>query len=106
MPADWARRVRWLDASGCIAVSVGIQELTEEVETVMSDKPVTQLKDEHSRTVVEGRRTDDGDLCTLVVVREVSGTWALYPHGDAKFGVRLAGAEALKVAQAILAGEQ
>jgi len=70
------------------------------------DRPVVQHKNERSRTVVDGRRTDDGDLCTLVVVREVGGTWVLYPHGDAKFGVRLARAEALKVAQAILAGDR
>ena len=75
------------------------------METVRGDKPVVQHKNERSRIVVEGRRTDDGALCTLVVVREVGGTWALHPHGDAKLGVRLARAEALKVAQAILAGE-
>jgi len=65
---------------------------------------ITQLKDERSRTVVDGHRTDDGDQCTLVVVREVGGTWALYPHGWGRFGVRLPQAEALKVARAILAG--
>ncbi|MGQ0774478.1 MAG: hypothetical protein ACT4NY_08690 [Pseudonocardiales bacterium] len=68
----------------------------------MPEKPVKQHENELSRVVVVGRRTDDGDQCTLVVVREVGGTWALHPHGDGKLEVRLAGAEALKVAQAIL----
>ncbi|MGQ0777260.1 MAG: hypothetical protein ACT4NY_23075 [Pseudonocardiales bacterium] len=66
--------------------------------------PEGQLDNERSRTVVEGRRTDDGDLCTLVAVHETGGTWALYPHGWGKLGVRLANAEAVRVAQAILAG--
>lgn len=70
----------------------------------MPDKPVRQHKDERSRVVVAGRRTDDGDVCTLVAVCEVGGTWALYPHGAQQLGVRLAQAAALKVARAILAG--
>lgn len=70
----------------------------------MPEKPVKQHKDERDRVVVDGRRTDDGDTCTLVVVREFGGTWVLYPHGDAKLGVRLPRAEALKMAQAILDG--
>ncbi|MGH3933274.1 MAG: hypothetical protein ACRDTF_25235 [Pseudonocardiaceae bacterium] len=32
------------------------------------------------------------------------GCWSLYPHGWGRFGVRLAQAEAVAVAQAILAG--
>lgn len=68
----------------------------------MPEQPVTQHQNELSRVVVVGRRTDDDDQCTLVAVREVGGTWAWYPHGWGKFGVRLANAEALKVAQAIL----
>ncbi|MGQ0779268.1 MAG: hypothetical protein ACT4NY_33450 [Pseudonocardiales bacterium] len=52
--------------------------------------------------VIEGTRTDDGNQCTLVAVHERTGGLALYPHGDTKLGVRLARAEALKMAQAIL----
>lgn len=71
----------------------------------MAMDAVTQRGNERGRTVVEGRRTDDGDCCKLVVVQEITGgCWALYPHGWGKFGVRLAQAEAVAVAQAILAG--
>lgn len=71
----------------------------------MTEPAVTQRGNERSRTVVDGHRTDDGDQCKLVVVHEVTGDcWALYPHGWGKFGVRLAKAEAVTVAQAILAG--
>lgn len=59
---------------------------------------------ERSRTVVDGRRIDDGDLCTLVAVHETGGTWALYLHGWGKFGVRLPQAEAIRMARAILDG--
>jgi len=66
---------------------------------------VMQRDNERSRTVVDGHRTDDGDQCKLVVVHEdTGGCWAFYPHGWEKFGVRLAKAEAVTVAQAILVG--
>ena len=71
-----------------------------------AEPPVTQRKNELSRTVVEGRRTDDGDQCKLVLIQEIGGTWALYPHGVKRFGVRLPRAEAVTVAQVILAGAQ
>lgn len=73
---------------------------------VSSDKPrptVMQRENERSRTVVVGRRTDDGTQCSLLLVHEVGGAWALYPHGARQFGVRLSQEEAAKVAQAILA---
>ena len=65
-----------------------------------------QLRNERSRVGVDGTRTDDGDRCTLVVIHEVGGTWALYPHGWDTFGVRLSKSEAVKAAQAILHGAQ
>lgn len=65
-----------------------------------------QLKDERSRTVVEGHRTDNGALCSLLAVHERTGAWVLLPHADPKLGVRLTPAEARTLAQAILAGEQ
>ncbi|MCA1672343.1 MAG: hypothetical protein LC799_09130 [Actinobacteria bacterium] len=40
---------------------------------------VMQRDNEHGRVAVDGRRTDDGDRCTLVVVSEVGRTWAFYP---------------------------
>ncbi|MGH3930468.1 MAG: hypothetical protein ACRDTF_10885 [Pseudonocardiaceae bacterium] len=66
---------------------------------------VMQRDNERSRIVVEGCRADDGDRCKLVVVHEVIGNcWSLFPHGADQFGVRLAQADAVTVAQAILAG--
>lgn len=73
---------------------------------VMRDKPITQRANERARVVIVGHRTDDGDLCSLVVVHERTGGWRLYPHGDNKLGVRLAQAEAAKMARAILDGER
>lgn len=66
---------------------------------------VMQRDNERRRVVVEGRRTDDGDRCALVVIHERSGGWALYPHGVAQLGVRVSGSDAAAVAAAILADE-
>jgi hypothetical protein len=44
------------------------------------------------RTRPAGRdrlRTDDSSRCELLVVRDTSGSLALYPHGGSTFGVRL-----------------
>lgn len=60
----------------------------------MDTPAVMQRENETGRVVVHGKRTDDGTRCTLIVVREVGGTYALYPHGDAQLGVRLATTEA------------
>ncbi|MGH4017262.1 MAG: hypothetical protein ACRDSL_25705 [Pseudonocardiaceae bacterium] len=59
---------------------------------------------EHSRMTADGKRTDDGTTCTLLVVHEVGGCWVMYPHGWGKFGVRLPKGEAVRVARAILDG--
>lgn len=67
---------------------------------------VMQRENETNRVVVDGRRTDDGDLCTLIAIRELGGAWALYPHGAGKLGVRLRKEDAVTVAQAILAGAE
>ncbi|MGQ0774150.1 MAG: hypothetical protein ACT4NY_07000 [Pseudonocardiales bacterium] len=60
-------------------------------------------ENEISRIALEGRRTDDGELCKLVVIHESGGTWALNPHGVRKFGVRLGDECAIAMAWAILA---
>lgn len=65
-----------------------------------------QRENEPARFVAAGKRTDDGSVCTLLVVREVGGWWCLYPHGADQLGVRLPRAEALKVAQATVDGER
>lgn len=66
--------------------------------------PLTTEEKERSRLVVAGQRADDGDRCTVVVIHERTGYWGLYPHGFAKFGVRLPRAEAVRMARAILDG--
>jgi (2Fe-2S) ferredoxin len=63
-----------------------------------------QREHERSRLTAEGKRTDDGDRCTLLVVCETGGTWAVYPHGADQLGVRLSGEQAERVARAILDG--
>jgi hypothetical protein len=68
------------------------------------DDSVMQRENERARLTAAGKRTDDGARCTLLAVREIGGTWALYPHGAGQLGVRLPVAEAEKVARAILAG--
>jgi hypothetical protein len=63
-----------------------------------------QRKYERSRLTADGKRTDDGDRCTLLVVGETGGTWARYPHGADPLGVRLSEEQARRAAQAILDG--
>lgn len=61
-----------------------------------------QRENERWRLVVVGRRTDDNDQCSVLAVSEVGGTWALYPHGWGRFGVRLPRDEAERLARAML----
>jgi len=63
---------------------------------------IMQRQHERGRVVADGKRTDDGARCELLAVHEVGDIWCLYPHGGGKFGVRLPGDEARKVARAIL----
>lgn len=70
----------------------------------VNDAAPPQRKNEISRVSVTGRRIGDGDKCTVLLVHEVRGTWAFYPHGYDKFGVRLPDDEAVQVAKAILDG--
>lgn len=67
---------------------------------------IAQRHDELAGLVADGRRTDDNQTCSLVLLRKTGGDWHLYPHGVDKFGVRLSGQEARRVAQAILGGDQ
>ncbi|MCA1709619.1 MAG: hypothetical protein LC808_42615 [Actinobacteria bacterium] len=62
---------------------------------------VRQHRNEISRVVLDGRRTDDGAVCSVVVVRELGGTWAIYPHGADQLGVRIRTADAASLAQAM-----
>jgi hypothetical protein len=66
---------------------------------------VMQRDNERRRVVVDGRRTDDGTRCALVVIHERNGTWALYPHGADQLGVRIPGKDALTLGRLIAADE-
>lgn len=70
----------------------------------MGDGPIMQRENERGRLTATGKRTDDGARCELLAVHEVGGVWALYPHGWGKFGVRLTGEEAARLARGILGG--
>lgn len=65
---------------------------------------IMQRQNERGRVVVDGKRTDDGERCSLLVVREVGGTCALYPHGAIQLGVRLTGDAAAAVAEFLSGG--
>jgi hypothetical protein len=67
--------------------------------------PIMQLRGERARVVVTGRRTDDNDRCELLLVADTGGSFALYPHGVDRFGVRLDGDGAAAAAR-FLAGDQ
>jgi hypothetical protein len=66
------------------------------------DLPVMQLRGERERLVVTGRRSDDGNRCELLVVADVGGSYAFYPHGGTQFGVQLAREDTVIVARLIL----
>ena len=53
-----------------------------------SQPAVMQREHKRSQPALDSKRTDNGEWCTLVV-HEVSGTWAAYPHGAAQLGVQL-----------------
>jgi hypothetical protein len=61
-----------------------------------------QRENEAGRVVLEGRRADDGTRCTLVAIREINGTWALYPHGLTELGARLRKEDAATLGRAIV----
>jgi hypothetical protein len=55
---------------------------------------------ERGRLTTRGRRTDDGSICTLLVVHELDGAWSF--HGLGAPGVRLSAADMVELATAIL----
>lgn len=55
---------------------------------------------ERIRLVVSGRRTDDGSACTLLVIHEDSGTWAI--HGLGNQGMRVSAADMAALGEAIV----
>jgi hypothetical protein len=55
---------------------------------------------ERGRLQVPGHRTDDDTMCTLLVIHETDGRWAI--HGLGAPGVRLTNAAIANLAQSIL----
>ena len=55
---------------------------------------------ERARLVVSGRRTDDGSQCTVIVIHEDSGTWAI--HGLGNQGVRVSAVDMVALGEAIV----
>lgn len=71
----------------------------------MNASIVMQRENEAGRIVLDGRRTDDGTRCALVVIRERDGTYALYPHGAATLGVRLSPTDTTTTARFLTGAE-
>ena len=75
-----------------------------EHEDESSGRAVIEVSDrvpgERVRLVVQGRRTDDNRVCTLVVIHECSGTWAI--HGLGNPGVRLTAPDIAVLAETLL----
>ncbi|MGH3833886.1 MAG: hypothetical protein ACRDRS_26180 [Pseudonocardiaceae bacterium] len=63
----------------------------------MSDQPRTRYPIQVS---VQGTRTDDGTACTLLAIRETTGTWMI--HSLDRSAVRLTEEQAARMATAIL----
>jgi hypothetical protein len=65
------------------------------------DVPETlHSQSERARLHAQGRRTDDNNCRTLLVIHEADGSWAI--HGLGAPGVRLSKAEMIILAEAIL----
>lgn len=62
--------------------------------------PVTKWRTELGRVTAQGRRTDDGSRCTLLVINEADGSWSF--HGLGAPGVKLSKADATRLAQDIV----
>lgn len=63
---------------------------------------IMQRENELSRVFVDGRLVEGGDRCKFLAIHERGGTWAIYPHGVGKFGVRLSQTDVETVAHAFL----
>lgn len=55
---------------------------------------------ERGRMAAHGRRSDDGSMCTLLVVHENDGSWSF--HGLGAPGVKVSQSDAAALAQGIL----
>jgi hypothetical protein len=55
---------------------------------------------ERGRLATRGRRTDDGSMCTLLVIHELDSSWSF--HGLGAPGVKLSQADMVTLAEQIL----
>jgi hypothetical protein len=55
---------------------------------------------ERGRMAMQGRSTDDGSRCTLLLVHELDGSWTF--HGLGAPGVKLSKADTVALAESIL----
>jgi hypothetical protein len=72
--------------------------------TTSKGQAVIQVSDrvpgERARVVMSGRSTEDGSHCTVIVIHEQDGTWAI--HGLGNPGVRLPPADMVALSEVIL----
>jgi hypothetical protein len=93
----------------CIVLRVSAAEQSPETQSSIvigiSDVPETlHLQRERGRIQAPGRRTDDRSDCTLLVIHEADGSWAI--HGLGAPGARLPKAEMIALAEKILGSAQ
>lgn len=73
--------------------------------TTDKDHPVIQVSDrvpgERARIVLQGWSTEDNSQCTVVIIHEENGTWAI--HGLGNQGVRVSVTDMVALAEAIVA---
>ena len=59
---------------------------------------------ERARLVVTGRHIEDDSQCTVIVIHEEDGTWAI--HGLGNHGVRVSRADMVALSNAVLVRER
>ncbi|MGH3522983.1 MAG: hypothetical protein ACRDU4_09160 [Mycobacterium sp.] len=69
---------------------------------MVNELPTTHRARERSRVVAQGRCTDTNERGSLLAIHETAGTWVFYPPLGER-GVRLSAADAIRVAEKILA---
>jgi hypothetical protein len=72
--------------------------------TTDKDRAVIQVSDrvpgERARVGVTGRSTEDGNQCTVIVIHEQNGMWAI--HGLGNQGIRLTAIDMVALGEVIL----
>ena len=70
------------------------------VDTVNDISDIQHQQRERGRVAVQGRCTDDGSKCTLLLVHELDGSWTF--HGLGAPGVTLSKADTVALVESIL----